>query len=459
MSIGKELHNNNEVLLSNLQQVGESVGDEILNTSITPVSNAQVSSANGMADFSRLDLALGETGNEELQSIAHNSELHVSVTNENVRQIQSEGIRQVDPDTEVSESSKQSIQDRLKAQHALNVRARLPQDGIFRLKNGISKLAGADLRGADLSRFREGIGYRIEVPLKGDENGKTEILALSDWLKRATQDEIKTLVPGMVFQSVKSDEFEVTNFGGKHNDAIINKLSNKKISKAYDYSDIDINKDFSGHQRIDPDEPLYEDKWAANPDKVDLLTPKEHRHKKVIQARYILDDYGNMDAYVKEKMADADAVNYAMGQMIDELVEKGATNPAFARMGEESEGAHRERLRRKVFDEDDKTKPPVIYRRLEAFFRRSYIAEQQELPGVKEAVNERYNSFESHNARTESLREDGGRSVEVEGKKTYVRGNFLEHAFGALGVPDLSKFKDELLKDRPLETSQEAAEE
>jgi predicted transcriptional regulator YheO len=407
VDVNEQPSNNAGAQVLNLQQVSED-DPEMLNTSVAPEAdllNAQaLNIGNDDGDLSELSVGKNESTNQELQSIAR-----TSVSGENIRQISDDGIRRVDPDTEVPESSKHSIQDRLNAKHALNVRARLPKDGIFHLKNGISELAGADLRGADLSRFRDGIAYKIEVPLSG---GKTEILALGDWLARATPDEIKALVPGMVFQGVESDEFKVTNFGGKDNNAIIKKLSSKKVSKAYDYSEIDINKDFSGHQGIDLDEPFYEDKWAANPDKVDLLTPKEHRHKKVIQARCILDDYVKMDAYVKEKMADADAVNNAMGQMIEELVKKGETNPAFARMGEESEGAHRERLRKEVFNSDEK-----IAHRLEAFFRRSYIAEQQELPQVKDAVNKRYDSFDSHNARTESLREEGGRVVEVDDNK------------------------------------------
>jgi hypothetical protein len=324
----------------------------------------------------------------------------------------------------------------------------------------MSALAGADLRGADLTLFKHAdgtTGYKVEVPVKNSKNGETEIVTLSDWLEKASKDQIKQLLPNMVFQNVRSAEFEVTNFGG-NNQKIIDKLSSDGISKAYDYSPMDPTKNFSGHQAFDPEKPYYDDKWSETPDKVNMLTPIEYRHKMAIEARYILDDMDSMDEHVKGRMVDKVAVNDAMEQMVQNLVDQGQYNEAFAKQGKESPDAHRERLRKAVFNDEDK-----INRRLEAFFRKEYIAEQAGLPKTKDAVNSQYGSFESSDARAEFLRGESVKLVEDPSSPTGRRpemGKLQKHELGALEsevdgtivkvTADLEEYKASLLKAKPV---------
>jgi hypothetical protein len=368
-------------------------------------------------------LCVGEkpAANETLQSIADETGL---------RDSRGDGTLCVGDGAASDSPSTQGIAERLRADHARAVRARLPKDGIFHLENGVSSLAGADVRGADLTLFNhpDGTqGFKIEVPIKGakEGNAQTETVLLSEWLQRAKKDEIKTLLQGMVFQDVQSAEHNVTNFGG-NNQAIINKLCHKNISKAFDHSPLDPTKNYSGYQEIDPDALYHPDKWAGDSGKADYLTPREYQHKMAIQSRMILKNYDAMDKWVRDEMLNGTAVKNAMEQMMQGLIEQGKYNKIFAPEGEQKAGQndHRAALRKKFFGDEGK-----INRRLEAFFRRAYIAEQANRTEVKDAVNQEYGS-KSPEERSESLREGSVRTVKDSLSQTGFKvemGNLQKH--------------------------------
>lgn len=345
--------------------------------------------------------------------------------------------------------SSQSAQVQERANNARDVLERLANiapDGIFRMDNGRSILAGADVRGADLSKYDhkdEGpMGYRIEVPTK---NGN-KIVPLGEWLATATKDELKTLVPGLIYQDVQSDKYDVTNFGSKSNAAISNMM---KCSKAYDGAPVDIMKDFSGYAVLDPDKLAYSDKWSAEPDP-GQLTPREYHHKKAIQDLLLLDGekpyLAEMDKFVKGKLADTAAVDKAVEHLIQGMMqpEKDITIPE----GVDPEAAEANRINklneeRKVIRQKEFGSDLGNNSQLQEYFCGVFISEWEQRSDVKEAVNSKFNQFGSNDEREKYLKDNKD--------KCNFHSSCLDHLCGTGGrmVSDLKIYNDARLNLPP----------
>jgi hypothetical protein len=402
--------------------------ENILNTAATPEEsepvNCNVAGAVIIQEADEVNLEAycvgqGDEANIKFKNIADGHrqidgpDVQGPATGEEISQIVGSGIKRIGDDSSNDLSSDQSgSRDHQKAMRARDVLERLNNlapDGIFRLENGRSSLAGADIRGADLSQYEHedgSRGYKIEVPKRGAK-GETEIVPLGEWLARANKDEIEAIVPALVYQDVESEEFYATNFG-KASGAAIRNLKN--YSKPYDGSPIDIMKDFSGHQPLDPDEPIYDDKWSTSAD-AKLLSAREYHHKMAIQDKILLDAsnpyLAEMDRYVKDKMADPSAVDKAMEQMIDGMLKPGKDYTIPEGVDENAYresllNRERENIRNKEFGNEAHKNS-----QLEKFFCASYISEWECRPETTDAVNKEFNKFTDPMEREESLKSDG----------------------------------------------------
>jgi len=455
--------------------------------------DTQISKIN--ASFDDIDLAKVSLVQESSQAKVIVSEARVTHADDGTTKTSADDARLItsvnkissdDASTDANKNtSTTSNDDYLKARHARDVRERLPKDGVFRWDKDHmrSSLAGADLRGADLSEFKQQNGqkgYMIEVPVKGSKENETKVVLLSEWLLNAKENEIRSAVPGLVYQEKENREFKATNFGGD-NGAILAKL--KKFSKEWDNSAIDPDKNFSGHQKWDIDKTkIHEDAWAKNPLQADLLTPRELQHKRAIESRYVLKDqfdqeevakrelatkygiknisdeadWGKLasekteseiaqarslahtisqlpkNQHIKESMLDGEKVKDAMNQMVENLVlqgdpKSGVYNEAFARLGNEDPNQYRDRLHKSLVSNQQADGSYVqpndnkINRRLESFFLREYLELEKGKETVREAVSKEYNSYESAASRKQQLQDDsikgGGKSIpSVEGE-------------------------------------------
>lgn len=429
-----------------LRQV-ECDGDDILNTGTVPDENAVVVGGNGQevgeAEAYDGDQDLGaycvgekESGNEKLHKIAtqggalqigetapgaHLKEGEVrkiaesgEIVEGEVRKIPGSDIHQIGGDA--SATSKYSEEDIKRATNARDAQARLDKlapDGIFRLENGRSSLAGADLRGADLSQYEHADGskgYKIEVPKKGGAEGETHVIPLGEWLAQASKKELQQLVPDMVYQDVKSSDYDVTNFGD-HSQAAIKNL--KKCSKPYDNSPIDVMKDFRGYKVIDPNEPAFPDQWNQEPGK-HLLSQRECHHKMIIQDRILLDSsnphLAEMDDFVKDKMRNPAAVQQAVDLMIDGMMKPEEPREAITTVEDEAENLAREAKRKKereAIENREFGDPSKKEQRVQEFFCGAFIAEWAERQEIKDAVNAEFQKFSSSDEREEVLRKNG----------------------------------------------------
>jgi hypothetical protein len=230
--------------------------------------------------------------------------------------------------------------DRKRAQHLRAQQALLPEDKIFRWdqKKGMSSLAGFDVRNTDIS------DYSIEVVSK---HGNESIVKISDFILKASEKEIKKVLPGVIYQEKEENGRQPTIFakGGQQKD-VLDKLA--KISKEWDGTPANGEKNLADYKPADDADPIHENRWDNNPDKAKLLNKEDFQKRLSAERDFIESKKGETDALIKEQLKDLKLVDEAITEVIADLRKRGGKE--FIQNEGESEETYIARIKNLKFD-------------------------------------------------------------------------------------------------------------